>query len=80
MYTNLKYYLYPGDNTVMEVSNVLRMIDYKTEELDPIFKEFNVLYTEGVDPFVKAMSHDTVMVLWLVGINIFRGHQNAVTG
>ena len=68
----LFHFVNPGDNTVMEVSNVLRMIDYKTEELDPIFKEFNVLYTEGVDPFVKAMSHDTVMVLWLVGINIFQ--------
>ena len=26
------------DNTIMEVDQVLRMIDYKTEELDPIFK------------------------------------------
>ena len=27
------------DNSIMEVDQVLRMIDYKTEELDPIFKE-----------------------------------------
>ena len=51
----LFHFVNPGDNTVMEVENVLRMIDYKTEELDPIFKEFNVLYTEGVDPtYVKV--------------------------
>ena len=50
------------------------MIDYKTEELDPIFKEFNVLHTERVDPtFVKAMSDDTVIILWLVGFNVFQG-------
>ena len=50
------------------------MIDYKTEELDPIFKEFNVLHTERVDPtFVKAMSDDTVIILWLIGFNVFQG-------
>ena len=44
----------------MEVDDVLRMIDYKTEELDDIFKEFNVLHTEGVDPsFVKGMADMT---------------------
>ena len=54
---------------------MLRMIDYKTEELDPIFKEFNVLHTEGVDPsFIKAaISDDTVIILWLVGFNVFQG-------
>merc|ERR1712241_1316166 len=56
-------------------SQVLRMIDYKTEELDPIFKEFNVLHTEGVDPsFIKAaISDDTVIIFWLVGFNVFQG-------
>ena len=52
----LFHFVNPGDNSVMEVGNVLRMIDYKTEELDPIFKEFNVLYTEGVDPtYIKVL-------------------------
>ena len=57
----------------MQVDDVLRMIDYKTEELDNIFKEFNVLHTEGVDPsFIKAMGHETVVILWLTGINVFQ--------
>ena len=57
----------------LQVDDVLRMIDYKTEELDNIFKEFNVLHTEGVDPsFIKAMGHETVVILWLTGINVFQ--------
>ena len=57
----------------MEVDDVLRMIDYKTEELDDIFKEFNVLHTEGVDPsFVKGMTQETVILLWLIGMNVFQ--------
>lgn len=69
----LLHFVHPGDNTVMEVDQVLRMIDYKTEELDPIFKEFNVLHTEGVDPtYVKAMTQETVIILWLIGINVFQ--------
>ena len=56
-----------------QVDDVLRMIDYKTEELDNIFKEFNVLHTEGVDPsFIKGMGHETIVILWLTGINVFQ--------
>ena len=29
------------------MSEVLKIIDSKTDELDPIFREFNVLHTEG---------------------------------
>ena len=41
----LFHFVNPGDNTIMEVNDVLRMIDYKTEDLDDVFKEFNVLHT-----------------------------------
>ena len=31
-----------------------KIIDLKTEELDPVFKEFNVLHTDGVSGKLKA--------------------------
>ena len=70
----LFHFVNPGDNTIMEVNDVLRMIDYKTEDLDDVFKEFNVLHTEGVDPlFVKSgMTHETIIMLWLIGMNVFQ--------
>ena len=56
----------------MEVDDVLRMIDYRTEELDEIFRDFDVLNTEGVDPsFVRTASTETVMLYWLIGICAF---------
>ncbi len=69
----LLHFVNPHDNTVLEANEVLKIIDYRTEELDPVFKEFNVLHTEGVNPsYVKAMSQETVIIMWLVGINIFQ--------
>ena len=62
----------PQDNSVMEVSEVLKLIDYRTEELDEVFREFDVLNTEGVDPtFVRTASTETVMLYWLFGICLF---------
>ena len=68
-----------SDNTVMEVSEVLKIIDLKTEELDPVFREFNVLHTEGarrrssrlVSSLSGIQSTETVVILWLAGLCAF---------
>ena len=41
----LLHFVDPRDNSVMDVKEILRMIDYRTEQLDPLFREFNVLHT-----------------------------------
>ena len=40
----LLHFVDPRDNSVMDVKEILRMIDYRTEQLDPLFREFNVLH------------------------------------
>ena len=70
----LLHFVNPLDNTIMEVHDVIRTLDYRTEELDPFFKEFNVLQTEGADPlFSTKTQHSTemVLVLWLAGLTAF---------
>ena len=66
----LLHFVNPLDNTIMEVEDVLQTLDYKTEELDPFFKEFNVLKTEGADKLFagEKSSTEMVMILWLIGI------------
>jgi hypothetical protein len=39
------HFVDPRDNSVMDVKEILRLIDYRTEQLDPLFREFNVLHT-----------------------------------
>ena len=46
----LLHFVNPLDNTIMEVQDVIRILDYRTEELDPFFKEFNVLKTDSIEP------------------------------
>ena len=68
----LFHFVNPRDNSVMEVEDVLKLIDYRTEELVEVFREFNVLNTEGVDPsFVRKASSETVIMYWLLGICVF---------
>ena len=70
----LLHFVNPLDNTIMEVQDVIRTLDYRTEELDPFFKEFNVLQTEGADPLFSAQkqhSTEMVLVLWLAGVTAF---------
>ena len=81
----LLHFVNPRDNTVMEVSDVLKLIDYHTEELDDVFREFDVLNTEGVDPSsyhshrhyvayktgAAVASHQELILLWLIGICVF---------
>ena len=68
----LLHFVNPKDNSVMEVNEVLKLIDYRTEELDGVFKEFDVLDTEGVDPtYVRTASSQDVILYWLLGICLF---------
>ena len=72
----LLHFVNPLDNTIMEVHDVIRTLDYRTEELDPFFKEFNVLKTEGADPsfsLARRRSTEMVLVLWLAGLTAFLG-------
>ena len=65
----LLHFVDPRDNTVMEVAEVLRLVDYRTEELDPVFKEYNVLHTTGVEPtHVQKASMQQVALFWLIGL------------
>eukprot|EP00095_Tigriopus_kingsejongensis_P008988 snap_masked-scaffold783_size97670-processed-gene-0.6 protein:Tk08988 transcript:snap_masked-scaffold783_size97670-processed-gene-0.6-mRNA-1 annotation:"PREDICTED: uncharacterized protein LOC100879829" len=63
----------PSDNSVLEVDEVLKLIDYRTEELVDIFREFNVINTEGVDPthVRAALTGSPVNMSWLIGLCIF---------
>ena len=69
----LLHFVNPLDNTIMEVGDVITTLDYRTEELDPFFKEFNILKTEAADKSVSSRRSDTstVVILWLVGICVF---------
>uniref|UniRef100_A0A0K2V387 Putative LOC100748423 [Bombus impatiens] n=1 Tax=Lepeophtheirus salmonis TaxID=72036 RepID=A0A0K2V387_LEPSM len=62
----------PRDNIVLDVEKVLKLIDYKTEELDPVFKDFNVLYTDSVEPkFLyrkSSFASEQNVIFWLIGL------------
>ena len=67
----------------MEASDVLKLIDLHMEELDPFFREFNVLHTEGAGKginsfpaflgagFSRNSGDSMVIILWLGGLCIF---------
>ena len=67
------HFVHPENNTVMEVADILRTIDYKTIELDSFFKQFNVLQTEGSATYlpIKMETSETVVISWLVGVSAF---------
>ncbi len=73
----LLHFVDPTDNSVMEVADVLRLIDLRTEELNDLFREYNVIHTEGVDPSyataggLSAASNETILLIWLAGICAF---------
>ncbi|QQP36224.1 Putative LOC100748423, partial [Caligus rogercresseyi] len=66
----LLHFVDPESNSVFDVSRVLKVIDYKTEELDDIFKDFNVLYTDGVEPTFEFQRSGfaSETQLWLIGL------------
>jgi hypothetical protein len=78
----LLHFVHPANNSVMEVADILRTLDYRTAELGPFFKEFDVLQTDGGGPaagytaVVSAAARsttETMIMFWLVGGCVFLG-------
>ncbi|RZF38140.1 hypothetical protein LSTR_LSTR005501 [Laodelphax striatellus] len=61
------------DHSIMEVNVVLRLIDQSIERLDTLFKEFNVLDTQGAETVeaLRIAGPDNVVWMWLVGTTLF---------
>lgn len=64
-----------NDNSVIEVSEVLRLVDQNIEQLDELFKEFNVLDTQASEALVlqAELGNHTQAIIWLVMINLIMG-------
>lgn len=62
------------DNSIIEVSDVLRLVDQNIEQLDDLFKEFNVLDTQASEALVLTSEFgNPQMFIWLVMINLVMG-------
>lgn len=69
----LLHFVNPEDNTIIEAGEVIQALDYNTEQLDPFFKEYNVLQTEAVaaSQLSEKSSPEMMVILWLVGVIVF---------
>ena len=67
----LLHFVNAEDNTIVEARDVIQTLDYNTEQLDPFFKEYNVLQTETASAALasKQSSPEMVILLWLVGVS-----------
>uniref|UniRef100_W4VR90 Putative cadherin egf lag seven-pass g-type receptor n=1 Tax=Corethrella appendiculata TaxID=1370023 RepID=W4VR90_9DIPT len=62
------------DNSILEVSDVLKLVDQNIERLDELFKEFNVLDTQASEALLLATNVSGGPVLiWLLVSNLFIG-------
>ena len=61
------------DNSILEVSEVLELVDRNIEKLDGLFKEFNVLDTQAAQyqPIVQYEQAGTTF--WLLTLTLFLG-------
>ncbi|XP_077287524.1 cadherin 88C [Arctopsyche grandis] len=74
--TDLYLHLVNGkDHSVLEVDEVLTLVDKNIEQLDSLFKEFNVLDTQPAEyqPLTADMVTANQTVFWLVSISLFLG-------
>lgn len=64
-----------NDNSVIEVPEVLRLVDQNIEQLDELFKEFNVLDTQASEALVlqAELGNHFQAIIWLVMINLIMG-------
>ncbi|CAH1406526.1 unnamed protein product [Nezara viridula] len=67
------HFVNPKDHSILEVPHVLKLIDQNIEHLDSLFKEFNVLDTEGAEALglARIIEPDSVLLLWLLGAALF---------
>lgn len=62
------------DNSIIEVSDVLRLVDQNIEQLDVLFKEFNVLDTQASEALMLTSEFgNPQMFIWLIMINLIMG-------
>ncbi|XP_026315340.1 cadherin-23 [Hyposmocoma kahamanoa] len=72
--TDLYLHLVNGeDHSVLEVDQVLRIVDKNIEQLDELFKEFNVLDTQPAEyqPLLADTLSSNQTVFWLVWTSLF---------
>ncbi|XP_018055353.1 PREDICTED: uncharacterized protein LOC108691909 [Atta colombica] len=61
------------DNSILEVSEVLELVDRNIEKLDNLFKEFNVLDTQPAKPEPIIQYEQAGMTFWLLTLTLFLG-------
>ncbi|KAL0881086.1 hypothetical protein ABMA27_002212 [Loxostege sticticalis] len=74
--TDLYLHLVNGeDHSVLEVQQVLKIVDKNIEQLDDLFKEFNVLDTQPAEyqPLTAETLSSNQTVFWLVWSTLFLG-------
>ncbi|OXU32081.1 hypothetical protein TSAR_007838 [Trichomalopsis sarcophagae] len=60
-----------NDNSILEVSEVLQLVDRNIEKLDALFKDFNVLDTQPAQPQTMAQFEQAGTTLWLATLTLF---------
>lgn len=61
------------DNSILEVSEVLELIDRNIEKLDELFKDFNVLDTQAAQAQPIIQYEQAGTTFWLLAITLFLG-------
>ncbi|XP_023245986.1 cadherin-23 [Copidosoma floridanum] len=59
------------DNSILEVSEILQLVDRNIEELDGLFKDFNVLDTQPAEPQSLTQSQQASTTIWLSILTVF---------
>ncbi|CAL1677979.1 unnamed protein product [Lasius platythorax] len=61
------------DNSILEVSEVLELVDRNIEKLDNLFKEFNVLDTQPAKSQPIVQYEQAATTFWLLTLTLFLG-------
>lgn len=61
------------DNSILEVSEVLELVDRNIEKLDNLFKEFNVLDTQPAQSQPIVQYEQAGTTFWLLTLTLFLG-------
>ena len=61
------------DNSILEVSQVLELVDRNIEKLDNLFKDFNVLDTQPAQSQAMVQYEQAATTFWLLALTIFLG-------
>ncbi|XP_024946017.1 cadherin-23 isoform X2 [Cephus cinctus] len=61
------------DNSILEVSDVLELVDRNIEKLDTLFKDFNVLDTQPAQSQPIVQYEQAGTTFWLLALTLFLG-------